>query len=295
MRGVDKLLAGDTGEAAKVLAALGHQQRLDILKCVLREKLTGPQLIEKLNMGTTGQLYHHLKALLGADLLRQEERGGAYFVPDNRALPVLLLLAAAGDLKETAAYMDMAQARGEAGAYFGTEQGYDPHALLWELLENSVLEHRAGYGSRIDIFLHADGSFTVSDNGRGIPTAALNAGEKPQLQAVLTELGRSDLSEPYWVPGAEKGISVAVVNAMAQRLTVEIRRDGRISRQEYRHGIPQSELQTVGVTSETGMTITVLPDPELFQEAPSAPVIEAKLEAIRAAYPELSVELHLQG
>ena len=114
----------------------------------------GTELVERLNMGTTGQLYHHMKALLGADLLVQEERGGRYSLPE-RALPVLLLLAAASDLLDTSDYLDLAEARSNAGAYLGNSSDeYNPHLLLQSVLENTILEHQAGDCSVVNIFLH---------------------------------------------------------------------------------------------------------------------------------------------
>jgi DNA gyrase subunit B len=134
----------DGDKVAKVLGALAHKQRLDILQGVVREPLMGAELVDRLNIGTTGQLYHHIKALQGADLLVQEERGGAYSVPGHRALPLLLLLAAAADLLDTSDYIDMAAVRNDAGAYLGGTAEYDPHLLLWAVVDNCILEHRAG-------------------------------------------------------------------------------------------------------------------------------------------------------
>lgn len=296
-RSVEKLLGEGEGSErqAKVLAALSHRQRLDILRSVLREPLSGPQLVDKLNMGTTGQLYHHLKALLAADLLQQEERGGVYTVPPKRALPLLLLLAAAGDLADAASYLELAEARAEAGAYLGTPpERHDAHALLWALLANAVLEHRGGTCSAIDIFLHGDGSVTVADNGRGIPVRALQGDGRPQAQDVLTELRRAELSAAYRVPGAEKGISPAVVNALSKRVSVEIRRDGAVYRQDFKFGVPQTELMQVGTTQETGTSMTVEPDPELFPHRLQREVIEGRAEELRAAYPGLAVRVHVQ-
>lgn len=287
-------LLGDAGERpAKVLAALGHRQRLDILRSVLREPLTGPQLVDKLNMGSTGQLYHHLKALIGADLLQQEERGGAYAVPPKRALPLLLLLAAAGDLAEAASYLELAEARAEAGAYLGTPpERHDAHALLWALLANAVLEHRGGTCSAVDIFLHGDGSVTVADNGRGIPVRALQGDGRPQTQAVLTELRRAEPFAAYQAPGAEKGISPAVVNALSKRVSVEIRRDGSVFRQDFKYGIPQTELLRVGTTQETGTSLTVEPDPELFPHRLEKDVVMERAAELQAAYPGLTVRVY---
>ena len=292
-RKVSQLLELDGDKTAKILAALGHKQRLDILRSVLKEPLTGTELVERLNMGTTGQLYHHIKALLGADLLIQEERGGKYSLAGRRALPVLLLLAAASDLLDTSDYLDLAEARSNAGAYLGNSSDeYNPHLLLQSVLENTILEHQAGYCSVVSIFLHGDGSITVADNGRGIPIQALPNSEKPRVQAVLTEIGRygNGSSASIIAPGSEKGINIPIVNALSLRLTVEIRRDGRVFRQDYKHGIPQSELLTVGVTHETGTSITFRPDHDIFRTPFDRSVIANQISKITAAYPSLSIQ-----
>lgn len=293
-RKVGGLLAVDGEKAAKILAAIGHKQRLDILKAVLQEPLTGPELVEKLGMGTTGQLYHHIKALAGADLLVQEERGGRYTVSGSRALPLLLLLAASGDLLDTSDYIDMTAVRANPADFFGgVPAAGDPNPLLLALAENGVLEHRAGFCSELHIFLHEDGSATVSDNGRGIPVHVLAAQDKPNVQAVLTDMRRQAEHAAFRAPGAEKGISPVVVNALSTRLTVDIRRDGHVYRQEYRNGIPQTPLAVVGVTQETGTGVTFEPNRELFAAGFDRGALELRIAEWRAAYPGLQV--HLSG
>lgn len=289
-RSVDQLLDLDGDKVAKVLAALGHKQRIDILRSVLKEPLTGAQLVERLNMGTTGQLYHHIKALLGADLLVQEERGGLYSLPSHRALPLLLLLAASSDLLDTTDYIELTHTRNNVNAYLAkTEEGYDPHHLLWAVLENSILEHQAGFCSEVSIFVQEDGSITVSDNGRGIPVQILPNTEKSRAQAVLTELNHFSTQNRFVAPGGEKGINIAVVNALSQRLSVEIRREGKIYRQDYKHGIPQSSLLTVGLTKETGTSVTFLPDREIFGPSFDKAIIDRHLPEIKANYPNLAI------
>lgn len=293
-REVERLLQLDSEKAAKVLAALGHKQRLDILLAVAKHPVTGAELVERLNMGTTGQLYHHIKALLGADLLVQEERGGRYSIPGHRTLPLLLLLAAVSDLLDASDYLDMSDARSNAGAYLGAARGgYDQHLLLWAVLENSILEHQSGNCSEVGIYLHKDGSITVSDNGRGIPVRALPQSGKPMVQAVLTDMKRlQDAGSSYTAPGGEKGISIAIVNALSRRLTVEIRRDGSIFRQDYRHGVPQTGLLTVGNTCETGTSVTFEPDNELFAGGFDQGIAEKRVAEVMAAYPELTIRVH---
>ncbi|MBM7566572.1 helix-turn-helix domain-containing protein [Paenibacillus sacheonensis] len=293
----DELLRFDSDRAAKVLAALGHKQRLDILRSLLEQPQTGTALVEQLQMGTTGQLYHHIKAMAGADLLRQEERGGAYSVQPRRLLPILLLLAAVNDLSDTSDYIDMTAVRERADDYLGSAiipGNCDPHALLWAVLENALMEYEAGYCSDIDLFLH-DTSITVADNGRGIPTSLLGGTgtERTWLHAVMTDLRQLAIQgAEVAVPGSAKGINIAVVNAMSTQLQVEVRREGKISRQSYKHGIPQHPLLTIGMTAETGASVTFEPDPELFAGRFDRAQIQARAEAIRAAYPALRIHVH---
>lgn len=289
----EDLFGANGGKAAKVLAALGHKQRLDLLLELWNGPLTGAELVERLNMGTTGQLYHHLKALTGADLLTQEERGGRYAIPAHRRFPLLLLLSAVTDLLDASDYIDMTEARNEAHSYLGAAKGgYDPHQLLWALVDNSVQEHRAGYCSEVGIYLHDDGSATVADNGRGIPTRLLPQTGQPAVQSVLTKLdplGKPGLS--FVAPGAEKELGIAVVNALSRALSVEIRRDGGIYRQSYRHGIPRTGLLNVGETKETGTSVTFKPDPELFAGTFDQARIEARVAELREALPGLRIRI----
>lgn len=289
-RSLTRLLELPADKAAKVLAALGHKQRLDILQQLLQEPLTGTEIVERLHMGTTGQLYHHLKALQGAGLLVQEERGGRYRVVHDRILPLLLLMAAASDLLDTSDYIAMAEVRSNASAYLGpaSEGGYDPGILVGAVLENSLLEHRAGHCSEVHLFEHDDGSVTIADNGRGIPVTILTETAKPAVQSVLTDLQRTAASAP--APGAEKGIAIAVVNALSEKLTVEIRRDGRVFRQDYRNGIPQSPLLTVGTTKETGTSVTFKPNPELFDGRLNREQLSERLDRVKTEYPDLAVQ-----
>ncbi|WP_443146987.1 ATP-binding protein [Paenibacillus sp. HWE-109] len=293
-RGVSQLLHLDSDKAAKILGALGHKQRLDILRTVLQEPLTGPELVERLNMGTTGQLYHHMKALAGADLLVQEERGGKYVVPGHRALPLLLLLAATTDLFDTSDFLDMSEVRNNARPYLGAaDDGYDPHLLLWAVVENSILEHLHGTSTEVQLFLHRDGSVTVADNGRGIPVQALPGVEQPRVQTVLTDMNRLSASASFLAPGSEKGISMPIVNALSLKLSVEIRRDGRVFQQSYKHGIPQSELQTVGFTNETGTRVTFLPDLDIFPKPFDRKELEKQAAEISVLYPKLRLQVLL--
>ncbi|WP_219834487.1 helix-turn-helix domain-containing protein [Paenibacillus sp. R14(2021)] len=294
-RAAEELLQFDSESTAKILAALGHKQRLDILRALLGKPQTGAALVEQLQMGTTGQLYHHIKALAGADLLQQEERGGAYTVQPSRLLPILLLLSASHDLRETSDYLDMTAVRDQAGDYLGSASAgkYDPHILLWAVLENSIMEHEAGFCSEVNLFLHADGTVTIADNSRGIPVSLLSGTGKTWLHTVMTDLQQLFIrGAVVTVPGSAKGINIAVVNAMTSRLQVEARREGVIVRQSYKHGIPQHPPLTIGVTGETGTSVTLEPDAELFTGAFDSGQIMQRAEEIMTAFPNLTVRMH---
>ncbi len=290
-RRASQLLDLDGDKVAKILSALGHRQRLDILRAVIHEPLTGAEIVERLNMGTTGQLYHHIKALVGANLLIQEDRGGKYTLPDHRALPLLLLLASAGELLDTSDYMELAHVREDASGYLGSSpEAYDPLALLRSVIENSIIEHQAGYCSEISIIWHEDGSVTVADNGRGIPVGAIGGASKSNVQAVLTELHHSTSVS---IPGScsDKGINIPVVNALSERLSVEVRREGKIYRQDYKHGIPLSNVNIVGLTRDTGTSITFLPDPDIFRVSFDRHRLTSLMDAIQASNAGLTVHV----
>ncbi|SDC55502.1 DNA gyrase subunit B [Paenibacillus sp. UNCCL117] len=292
-RQLEQLLSIGTEKISKILSALGSKPRLDIITSILIESLTGTEIVEKLGLGTTGQLYHHLKALQGADLLSQD-KSGRYTLPDHRKLPFLLLLSAVVDMLDTSDYLDMVEVRNSAGSYLGktSKDGFDANLLLWAVVENSILEHVAGYVNEVHIFLHQNGGVTVSDNGRGIPVKAFQDSNKSTVQTVLTDIERFSSEAPYQAPGAEKGISIAIVNALTYSLTVEVKREGYIYRQDYKHGIPQSDLMTVGVSQSNGTRITFRPDPEIFGKGFARDSLNQQLERLALSYPNLTVYLH---
>jgi DNA gyrase subunit B len=295
-RSIGQLLEIDTDKSAKIIGALGHKQRLDIMKAVLAKPMTGPELVELLQMGTTGQLYHHTKALTGADLLRQDERGGAYFVPSHRKLPLLLLLAAASDLLDTSDYLAMSEARSQASQYLGTaDDSFDPHQLLYAVIENAVMEHKAGYCSRIDVFLQKDGSVTVSDNGRGIPVREYEYSGRSIAQTVMTDMSAVRLrpSASHTAPGAVSGIDIPSVNAFSEMLSLEIRKDNRVYRQDYRYGIPQTGLLIIGTTEETGTSLTFRPSSDLFRSKFELEVVSQHAAELQAENPTLTVHVSL--
>ena len=140
------------------------------------------------------------------------------------------------------------------------------HHLVYEVIDNSIDEALAGYCNNITVVINENGSVTVVDDGRGIPTE-LHVGEnKSALEVVLTVLhaGGKFNKESYKVSGGLHGVGVSCVNALSIYLRAEIHRDGNIWEQEYSKGAPQGDVKIVGQTDHTGTTITFLPDDSIF-------------------------------
>ena len=157
------------------------------------------------------------------------------------------------------------------GMYIGSTGARGLHHLVYEVVDNSVDEALAGRADRIEVTLHPDNSVTVSDNGSGIPVDAMADTGLPAVTVVLTKLhaGGKFGVEGYKVSGGLHGVGVSVVNALSEWLKVEVRRDGKISRQEFARGEPTTDLIAAGKTQskkDTGTTITFLPDLEIFDE-----------------------------
>ncbi|HEX7254407.1 MAG TPA: DNA topoisomerase (ATP-hydrolyzing) subunit B [Gaiellaceae bacterium] len=157
------------------------------------------------------------------------------------------------------------------GMYIGSTGSRGLHHLIYEVVDNSVDEALAGRADRIEVTLHPDNSVTVSDNGSGIPVDVMAEQGLPAVTVVLTKLhaGGKFGGEGYKVSGGLHGVGVSVVNALSEWLKVEVRRDGRIYRQEFARGEPTTELLEAGKTAgkkDSGTTITFLPDLEIFDE-----------------------------
>ncbi len=152
--------------------------------------------------------------------------------------------------------------------YIGSTGPEGFHHLLWEVLDNAVDEALAGYCTEIKVILHADGSATVEDNGRGIPVDVHPQEGISALEVVMTRLHAGGKFEKaaYKVSGGLHGVGVSVVNALSEWLIAEVHRDGAIYRQSYRRGVPQGPVVKAGSTRARGTRVTFKPDPEIFGE-----------------------------
>jgi DNA gyrase subunit B len=159
--------------------------------------------------------------------------------------------------------------RKRPGMYIGSTGPRGLHHLVYEVVDNSVDEAIAGECDHVIVTLHPDYSCTVADNGRGIPVGRHPKEKKPAAQVVLTTLhagGKFGDGGGYKVSGGLHGVGVSVVNALSEKLELEIHREGNVWRQTYERGTPVTEFKKGAASKRTGTTITFWPDPEIFAE-----------------------------
>lgn len=152
--------------------------------------------------------------------------------------------------------------------YIGNTSSRGLHHLLYEVVDNSIDEAMGGFCKKIEVAIHPDNSVTVSDDGRGIPVDIHEATGQPAVTIVLTKLhaGGKFGGGGYRVAGGLHGVGVSVVNALSERLEVEVSRDSRIFSQKFEKGKPVSDLRKFGESTQTGTKITFRPDPEIFED-----------------------------
>ncbi len=165
--------------------------------------------------------------------------------------------------------------RKRPGMYIGSTGTRGLHHLIWEILDNGIDEHLAGYCSRIELIMRKDGGITVTDHGRGVPTDIHPTKKIPTVRVVYTILhaGGKFGNSAYKVSGGLHGVGASVVNALSSRMIVEVRKEGKIFRDEYENGgRPVTELEdgllpVVGKCnkSDTGTRVTFYPDSTIFE------------------------------
>ena len=182
------------------------------------------------------------------------------------------------------------------GMYIGSVSTKGLNHLIYEIVDNSVDEHLAGYCSVINVTLEKDGSATISDNGRGIPVGMHEKGISAE-RLVFTTLhagGKFD-NNAYKTSGGLHGVGSSVVNALSTRLTVTVKRDGVIVQDKYERGIPTIDLvdgllPVIGKTRETGTTINFLPDDTIFDKTRfKEDDVKSRLHETAYLNPELTI------
>ncbi|MCF0143096.1 MAG: DNA topoisomerase IV subunit B, partial [Parasporobacterium sp.] len=180
------------------------------------------------------------------------------------------------------------------GMYIGSVSSKGLTHLIYEIVDNAVDEHLAGYCSEISVTLEADGSCTVKDNGRGIPVGINEKSGRPAVEVVFTMLhaGGKFSDGNYKISGGLHGVGAAVVNALSEWLEVDVYADGKIYNQRYERGKVMYDLRETGTCrkSQTGTLVRFLPDKEIFEKTYfKADAIKSRLHETAYLNPNLTI------
>ncbi|MDP2925742.1 MAG: DNA topoisomerase (ATP-hydrolyzing) subunit B [Nanoarchaeota archaeon] len=184
--------------------------------------------------------------------------------------------------------------------YIGSTGKDGLHHLVYEVVDNSIDEVMVGYATYVLVTINKDGSVTVVDDGRGIPVDKLPQYKRSAMEIALTKLhaGGKFEKDAYQISGGLHGVGVSCVNALSKKLIATVKRDGNIYEQEYKIGIPVSDVKVVGKTEkkDTGTTIQFYPDPDIFSSLDfDFAVIKKRLQEIAFLNPNVKIILKDEG
>ena len=168
--------------------------------------------------------------------------------------------------------------------YIGSTDQRGLHHLVHEIVDNSIDEAMAGYCDKIEVTLLEDGSVSVADNGRGIPVEIHSVTKVSALETVMTTLhaGGKFGGRGYTVCGGLHGVGASVVNALSVWMRVDVKRDGKLFRQEYQRGVPKEKVKMVGNAQGSGTIVTFLADEQIFNK------IDCNFEALAQSFREMA-------